>query len=326
MLVLAACLSPASCDLLTIMAIHFGVNLPQIRRSWDETRAACLEFEALGFDSVWLNDHLYGIPVPQIPILEAWTTLTAAGAITSRVQLGTLVSPVGFRNPALLAKTVATLDNITNGRVIVGLGVGWYEAEFRGHGFDFPPLPTRLQQLGEAATILKRMWTEAQPSFAGRHFRIEDVYCEPKPVRKPHPPLLIGGGGERVLLRLAALHADIWNNLSVNQADLGRKVQCLHEHCRTVGRDPNTLQVSQQTMVIIGKDRADALAKRQKAEALYGGHLGQGIAGTAEECIAQLRELVAAGCTMFIIEFFGRDTREPAQLFAERVLPAFRRQ
>src|ERR1700687_923369 len=145
-------------------AIHFGVSLPQIKRSWEETRAACLAFEALGYDSVWLNDHLYGIPGPQIPILEAWTTLSAVGAITSRVQLGTLVSPVGFRNPALLAKMAATLDNITQGRVIVGLGSGWFQMEFEGYGFEFPSLRARLQQLDEAATLMKQMWTEAQPS------------------------------------------------------------------------------------------------------------------------------------------------------------------
>lgn len=312
------------CSLVSIMTIHFGATLPQIKRTWEETRAACLEFEALGFDSVWLNDHLYGIPAPHLPILEAWTTLTAVGAITSRVQLGTLVSPVGFRNPAMLAKMVATLDNITNGRVIAGIGSGWFEGEFRGHGFEFPPMPVRLRQLDEAATIMKRMWTETQPTFTGTQFRIEEVYCEPKPVRRPHPPILIGGGGERVLLRLAARHADIWNNVAVDLPELPRKVNVLHEHCRAVGRDPNAIRISQQTMVIIGKDAADAQTKMQKAQALFGGHLGQGIAGTPEECAAKIRELVAAGCTMFIIEFFGRDTREPARLFAERVLPAFR--
>src|SRR5437867_5250455 len=110
------------CFVFCEMSIHFGVTLPQIKRPWNEKRAACETFEALGYDSVWLNDHLYGIPGPHIPILEAWTTLSAIGAITSRVKLGTLVSPVGFRNPALLAKMAATLDNITDGRVIVGLG------------------------------------------------------------------------------------------------------------------------------------------------------------------------------------------------------------
>jgi F420-dependent oxidoreductase-like protein len=305
------------------MAVHFGVSLPQIKRTWDETKAAAQEFETLGYNSVWVVDHLYGIPGPQIPIFEAWTTLAAVGAVTSRVKLGTLVSPVGFRNPALLAKMAATLDNITGGRLIVGLGGGWFEMEFTGYGFDFPALPVRLQQLDEAATLLKRLWTEEQPTFSGKHFRVENVFCEPKPLQKPHPLLLIGGGGERVLLRIAARHASIWNNLAVNQPELARKAQILRQHCEAVGRDPDSIQVSQQTMVILGKDQADTQAKLEKAQMVYGGHLGHGIVGTPEECSEKIRQHIAAGCTMFIIEFFGRDTRDPARLFAETVLPAF---
>src|SRR5262249_58684099 len=142
-----------------------------IKRSWQETRAAALEFEALGFQSLWLNDHLYGIPVPTIPILEAWTTLSAGGGITSRPELGLLVSPPGFRNPALHAKMAATLHHITGGRVIVGLGAGWFTQEFEGYGFEFPPTRDRLAQLREAVTIMKRMWTEDAPSFHGEHCR-----------------------------------------------------------------------------------------------------------------------------------------------------------
>ena len=161
-------------------------------------RAAAQEVERLGFHSVWFNDHLYGIPMPQIPIMEAWTALSAVGAMTERVQLGTLVSPIGFRNPALLAKMVATLDNITDGRVIVGLGSGWFEKEFSGYGIDFPPVQDRLRQLDEGIELMQRMWSEEQLTFAGRHFHTDDVFCEPKPVRQP--PILIGGGGEQVLL------------------------------------------------------------------------------------------------------------------------------
>jgi F420-dependent oxidoreductase-like protein len=306
------------------MTVHFGASLPQIKRTWQETKAAAQEFEALGYDSVWLNDHLYGIPGPQIPILEAWTTLSAVGAITARVKLGTLVSPVGFRNPALLAKMAATLDQITGGRVIVGLGAGWFEMEFSGYGFNFPPLRTRLQQLDEAATLMKRMWTEDQPSFSGTHFRTAGVFCEPRPAQQPYPRILIGGGGEHVLLRIVAKHADIWNNLAVNQGQLAQKTAVLREHCAALGRDPDAIQISQQTMVVIGKDDAEAHAKVEKARAIYGGHLGQGIAGTPDECIDKIHAHVAAGCTMFVIEFFGRDTREPARLFAETVLPAFK--
>jgi len=302
--------------------MQFGVTLPQIKRTWDETRAAAEEFDRLGFHSVWFNDHLYGIPMPSLPIMEAWTALSAVAVVTTRVELGTLVSPVGFRNPALLAKMAATLDQISGGRVIVGLGAGWFEQEFSGYGFEFPPLRARLQQLDEAAELMRRMWTEPQVTFAGRHFRTQDAFCEPKPGRRPL--ILIGGGGEKVLLKLVVTHADIWNNLAVNQEQLGHKVEVLRQHCEKAGRDPATLRVSQQTMVVIGENDADAQAKVEKARAIYGGHLGGGISGTAAQCIERINQLAAAGCELLIIEFFGRDTREPARLFAERVMPAFR--
>src|SRR5262249_41189486 len=145
-----------------------------------------------------------------------------------------------------------------------------------------------------------------------------------KPQRQP--PLLIGGGGEKVLLRLAARHADIWNNLAVHQADLGAKVAKLHEHCAAIGRDPAEITVSQQCMVVIGESHADAKTKIERAQQIYGGHMGASgpltIAGTAEQCIDKIRKHVALGCSMLVIEFFGRDTREPARLFAERVMPA----
>jgi F420-dependent oxidoreductase-like protein len=305
--------------------VHFGVTLPQIKRSWEQTKSAALEFERLGFASVWLNDHLYGIPAPQLPIFEAWTTLSAVGGVTSKVELGTLVTPIGFRSPALLAKMIATLDNITGGRVIPGLGSGWFQMEYEGYGFEFPSVRERLEQLDEAIRLMKHMWVDGQTTFDGRHFKTQSVFCEPKPVRQP--PILVGGGGEKVLLKLAAKHADIWNNLAVDQEKLGSKIGVLRRHCDSVGRDPASIRVSQQCLVVIGENDADARAKVQKAQVLYGGHMGAGgpmsIAGTAEQCIEQIGKHTALGCSMFIIEFFGRDTREPAALFAEKVMPAF---
>jgi F420-dependent oxidoreductase-like protein len=302
--------------------MQFGVMLPQIKRSWEETKAAALEVERLGFDSVWFNDHLYGIPMPPIPIFEAWTALSAVAAVTERVELGTLVTPVGFRNPALLAKVVATLDQISGGRVIVGLGSGWFAQEYEGYGIPFPPVQQRLGELEEAIELMRRMWSEPQVTFDGRWFKTDAVYCEPKPVRRP--PLLIGGGGEKVLLRIAAQHADLWNNLAVNLDQLEHKVGVLRRHCQSVKRDPAEIRVSQQTMVVIGSDEADAQAKREKAQRIYGGHMGSGIAGSPEQCIEQINALAAKGCSLLMIEFFGRDIREPAALFAEKVVPAFR--
>jgi F420-dependent oxidoreductase-like protein len=301
--------------------VEFGVMLPQIKRSWDDTKAAAVELDRLGYHSLWFNDHLYGIPMPSIPIMEAWTVLSAVGAVTRRAELGTLVSPIGFRNPALLAKMVATLDQIAGGRVIVGLGSGWFAQEFAGYGIDFPPVQDRLAQLDEGIQLMRRMWSEPQVTFDGRYFHTDDVFCEPKPARRP--PVLIGGGGEKVLLKLVAKHADIWNNLAVNLEQLGRKAAVLRRHCEAVQRDPATLRISQQTMVVIGSDEADAQSKAQKAARIYGGHMGTGISGTPAQCIDKVRALHKDGCSLVIIEFFGRDIREPAALFAEQVMSAF---
>ncbi|MGH7860367.1 MAG: LLM class flavin-dependent oxidoreductase [Candidatus Binatia bacterium] len=306
--------------------VRFGVTLPQIKRSWEETRAAAIELESLGFDSLWLNDHLYGVPMPQIPILEGWTTLSAVGAITSRAELGLLVSPPGFRNPALHAKMAATLDQITQGRVIMGLGAGWFAMEFEGYGFPFPPVPDRLEQLEEAVRIMKMMWAGESPSFGGKHFRTEAVVCEPRPVRLP--PILIGGGGEKRLLRIAAEHADIWNNLAVNQGQLGHKMEVLKRHCGEVGRDFGSIAVSQQTLVVLGENEKDGHEKVRKAAQIYGGHLGDienhGIWGGPDQVIERIDRQARAGVSLFVIEFFGRDVCVPARLFAERVIPAFR--
>src|SRR5262245_28761877 len=203
--------------------IRFGATLPQIKRSWQEAREAALEFDRLGFDSVWVCDHLYSVPMPNLPIFEAWSELAAVAAITERVEVGTLVSPPFFRNPAVFAKQVATVDQISNGRTIVGLGCGWFAAEFEAYGCPFPAVGERLRALEETAEVLGRLWTEERVTFEGRHVTVRDAMCEPKPVRRP--PILIGGGGEKVLLRIAARHADIWNNLAVMQPQLGHKVE-----------------------------------------------------------------------------------------------------
>ncbi len=307
--------------------VHFGITVPQISRTWEESKTAAIAFERLGFDSLWVCDHLYGVPRPEIPILEAWTLLTALGAVTERVELGTLVTPPGFRNPALLAKVVATLDRITDGRVVPGLGAGWFRQEFTGYGFDFPAPRERLEQLAEAAEIMTRAWTEPSVSFSGRHFHADALTLSPPPVRRP--PLLIGGSGEKVTMRIAARFADIWNNLAGHQAALAHKVAVLREHCRAVGRDPESIRVSQQAMVLITEKDGDVEDLLARAERIFGGHMGDvrgpmAIAGTPDTVAARIQHHVDLGCTHFVLEFFGRDTRPPARLFAESVIPRFR--
>jgi F420-dependent oxidoreductase-like protein len=307
--------------------VHFGVTLPQIKRTWDEARAAAVEFDRLGFDSVWVCDHLYGVPMPNLPILEAWSELAAVAAVTEQVELGTLVTPPFFRNPAVLAKQVATIDQIAGGRTIVGLGCGWFASEFEAYGCPFPPIGERLRALEETVEVMKRLWVEERVTFEGRHVTVRDAMCEPKPGRRP--PILIGGGGEKVLLRIAARHADIWNNLAVMQPELGRKVEVLRRHCDAVGREPESIEVSQQCMVVIAETEDGARAALEKAQRIYGGHMGagleaHGIWGTPERVIERIERHRALGCSLLVMEFFGRDTREPARLFAEKVLPAFR--
>ena len=308
------------------MSIHIGVTVPQIKRSWDESRTAARDFEAMGYDSLWVCDHLYGPQSPTIPILEAWSLLSALAASTDRVELGTLVTPTGMRNPAHLGKVVATVDAIAGGRIIPGFGAGWMDREHTDFGMPFPDGPARLRQLDESLQLLRAMWDpeQADASFDGEFVHADHVVCLPKPARRP--PILLGGTGEKVTLRLAARHADIWNNSAVAQAELPRKIDVLHGHLDAIGRDRSEVRISQQCLVIIGADEHAAEAAIASAEKVFGGHLGDprgdlAIAGSPGRVIEQINRHVELGCDMFMVEFFGRDTREPARLFAETVLP-----
>jgi F420-dependent oxidoreductase-like protein len=307
--------------------MQFGVTLPQIKRTWDEAREAAIAFDELGFDSVWVCDHVYGVPMPNLPIFEAWSQLAAIAAVTERVELGTLVTPPFFRNPGVLAKQVATIDHISAGRTIMGLGAGWFQPEFEAYGNPFPPLRERMRALEECAQILKGLWTEEQFSFEGQVFRVKDAFCEPKPLRRP--PILIGGGGEKVLMGIVARHADIWNNMAVSQAELPQKLEALKRRCGELDRDFDTLEVSQQCVVVIGESESEARSFLEKAKKIYGGHMGgaleeHGIWGAPDRVIDCIERHRQAGCHGLVIEFFGRDTRQPARIFAEAVAPAFR--
>ncbi len=307
--------------------VHFGVTVPQIKRPWAATADAARCFEALGFDSIWVCDHLYGPQSPQLPILEAWSTVAALAAITSRVEIGTLVTPAGMRNAPQLGKTIASIDNIAGGRLIAGLGGGWMAREFTDFGMPFPATGQRLVQLEETVRLFRRMWgEEPETTFEGRFVRASRVICQPRPVRAI--PILIGGAGERVTLRIAAEHADIWNNLAGFQSQLPRKVEVLRRHCEAADRDFDDVVVSQQCLVTIGDTAEQAAAMAERAKKIFGGHMGDplgplAITGSAEQCCEAIRRHIDIGCTMLVIEFFGQDTREPAQMFAERVMPEF---
>ena len=310
---------------MTTRAIKFGVTLPQFGATWPEVKELALAIEEAGFHSVWVADHFFGVGSGDP--LEAWTEMTAVAAVTRRVELGFLVLCNSYRPPALLAKMATTLDQIADGRLVLGYGAGWFVMEYEAYGYDFPPIAVRLAHLEEGLRILKAMWTEDAPTFRGRHYRIDGARCLPRPVRRPHPPILIGGAGEKVLLRLAARYADIWNNLGAFHRELPQKLGVLRAHCERIGRDVREIEVSQQT---IGAIALSADQARRRTEAVHEevGFLTGAPelcpTGTPDEIVARLRQSIAMGITSFVISFGRHSAAEDVRLFGREVLPAFR--
>jgi len=219
--------------------------------------------EAAGFDMVTVMDHFYqirGIGPETEPMLEAYTTLAALAMSTSRVKLGTLVTGVTYRNPAVLAKMVTTLDVISKGRAIFGLGAAWNEDEHKGYGIEFPPIGKRMDRLDEALTIAKLMFTQERPSFEGTYYKIDRALNVPRPIQPGGPKILIGGGGERRTLRLLAQHGDIGHWFSNTIEELKRKKQVFEEHCEAVKRDPSEVLLTLGVPLVLAENEKDAKA------------------------------------------------------------------
>ena len=218
--------------------MRIGVDVAQHQLDWPELRRRVMWADEAGFESAWVFDHftpLYGDPAG--PCMEAYTLLAALGAITSRIRLGALVTGVTYRHPSLLAAEVATVDHVSGGRVNVGLGAAWHDEEHRRLGFDFPPTAERIERLDETVQILKGLFGGDEGEFAGRHYRLEKASYRPLPVQHPHPPIWIGAIGEKVMLPLAARHADVWHSFG-STGDLVRKSAILDRAAEAAGRDP----------------------------------------------------------------------------------------
>ena len=229
------------------------------QRVADNARAA----EAAGFDLVTVMDHFYqirGVGPETDPMLEAYPTLAALATQTSRVKLGTLVTGVVYRNPAVLAKTVTTLDVISGGRAIMGIGAAWNDSEAAGYGIEFPPIGQRMDRLDEALTIIKLMFTEDRPSFEGKHYRIERALNVPRPIQPGGPKILVGGGGEKRTLRLLARHGDIGHWFGGPLEDLKRKKGVFEQHCEVEGRDPSTVMLTIGMNIVLVTHEKDAAA------------------------------------------------------------------
>ncbi len=219
------------------MKVKFGVHIePQLGYEYETSLNIATEAEKLGYESFWCSDHLFlNEKSEQQNCLDAWTLLAALAATTKKIRLGTLVTCNSYRHPALLAKIAASIDMISNGRLWFGYGAGWKKDEYEAYGYPFLKVQDRMDAMEEALEIIKLLWTEPRPSFKGKHYSIKNAFSAPKPVQKPHPPILIGGDGEKRTLRAVVKYADYCNLFL--KPDFERKLDVLKEHCKSVGRN-----------------------------------------------------------------------------------------
>jgi len=276
--------------------IRFGIQTPQQHRSWSEMLSLWQEVDTLGFDTAWVFDHF--LPIfsdPTGPCLEGWTALAALAMATKNVRLGVMVTGNTYRHPAVLAKMATTIDIISGGRLILGIGAGWFELEHREFGMPFPQVAERLARLDESLEVIKRLWTEGRASFTGRYYQLNEAVCNPKPVQRPHPPILVGASGERVALGIVARHAQMWNSFGTPEV-FRHKIARLAAHCQRIGRDPTTLEKSVLLSALFPLSEA-----RQRIE-----------------------DYVAAGVTHLIFSVSASVDRQYLRRFAQEIIPAFR--
>jgi F420-dependent oxidoreductase-like protein len=281
----------------------------------------------MGFDTLWNFDHL--LPWcgdPGDPCFETWTTLTAMAMLTKRIRIGTLVNGVIYRDPATLVKMATMVDIISGGRLEFSLGAAWAENEFTAYGLPFPPIGERMGRLDEALDIVKALWSQPRTTYAGRYYQIQDAPCEPKPVQRPHPPIMVGGTGQRTL-RLAAKHADIWNGN-------GRPEECaaliarLHGECAVLGRDPAEIELSIHPNLAIARSREAAQARLETIVRVQGlpadDPREQWLLGTPGEVKQQIQAYLDVGITHFTMAMSAPYDLEGLRLFADEVMSAFR--
>ena len=312
--------------------IKFGVFLPfyafrtekRASQLFNRLQDVVLECERLGYDSVWLDDHMM---LNTMPILECWTTLSALSKATERIRLGTMVTCNSFRNPGLLTKMAATFDNVSDGRLELGVGAGVQKSEHNAYGFSFPSSKARIERLNEAVAIIKKLWTEEKASYSGKHYRIIDAVCEPKPAQKPHPPIIVGGGGEKLTLRVTAQHADRydWGYIpSIEQ--YRRKLNVLEKHCEAVGRRFDEIEKScwPAGQIFIGADIDEMVSQWVPKGVSLEDFMQTSFVGTPEDYIKLLQPYASLGVTQFMLFFGDLPSLDGLRLFAEKVVQKMR--
>lgn len=237
------------------------VNIPDPIEAYEAMTGVARLADDLGFESLWLVDHFHTIPRPvQEKTFECWTTTAAVARDTRRIRVGQLVTCNGYRNPALLAKMASTVDVLSHGRLNFGIGAGWFEHEYRAYGYDYPDTPDRLRYLREAVQVILAMWTQEEAVFEGKYHQVRGAINQPKGAQRPHIPLLIGGSGEKVTLKLVAQYGDACN-ISGELVDIQRKLAVLKQHCESVGRDYESIRRTVTAFCCLGETDEQARAK-----------------------------------------------------------------
>ncbi len=258
---------------------RFGLQLPSFTfpdvpndELFDRIIEIAQAAESSGFDSFWVMDHYHqigNVGPPSDPMLEAYTLLSAVAARTSRVMLGAMVTGVTYRNPAFLAKVVTTLDVVSSGRAILGIGAAWNEEESRSYGYDWPSTAERFERLEDALQICRAMFTQPRSTFQGKRHQVDGAYNVPQPVQPGGPKILIGGGGEKKTLRLVAQYADMWNGFGDPTA-IRHKVEVLSGHCRDIGRDPAEIVKTRLGTLVVTATKEEGDARREAFKRLRG--------------------------------------------------------
>jgi F420-dependent oxidoreductase-like protein len=311
--------------------MRFGLFTSMGMQTWAGVLELWQHLERTGWDVACVTDHFMpNTKEREGAMLESWTTLSALAALVPRMRVGTIVLGNTYRHPAVVAKMAAQVDIVSGGRLLLGLGAGWQQNEHEAYGIPFYTMKERLERLDEACEVIRSLWTNKRSEFTGRYHRLSDAPLDPKPVQTPHPELMIGGGGERVTLRIVARHADHWNVWGGPQV-LTRKGKILDEHCAAVGRDPRTItrSVNMALMITDRKDEIEQLAKT--IETRMGRHAADArdtcLAGTPDQIRDRLQELRSAGCGVLFIPSLFRplpDLRRDLDRFMAEIAPAFR--
>jgi len=317
--------------------MRFGLQKPNFNFDYrdddtsqiiDSIKRLATTAENNGFDSFWVMDHFHQIPVigkVEEPMLESWTTLSVVAGLTTKIKLGTLVTGIMYRYPAVLAKVAATLDVLTKGRLIMGIGAAWNEDESHAYGIHFPPASERLSRLEEAIQIIRKMWTEEpSASFNGKYYQIRNAYCNPKPIQKPSPPILVGGGGERKTLKIVAKYADACN-LFGSAETIKRKLNILKEHCKTIGRDYDSILKTKLAIIVVDDDKQTS---EKKIEQIFKGMPEEqirefAIYGTPEDVLGQIELFEQVDIQYLIVDLDPTRELEALDVFANKIIKKF---